>query len=355
MAKNVMFSGGIPAGSAEDVFNLLAENIGDRAIAWPDGETSPRRSSWIGAINNQVLAAADCFEPVDAELGQDDDHAYQAFKSLKIKEGVELDLRGKLPYAEDAIESYGTFKRLQAEGKIPEGTRFQVAFAGAHDVISITFPNHDEWAPVTKAWQDALTEEYRRILEVIPAEELCVQFDYCTEMIHIGGTWQKLFSWVPDIDSRELFDLYTSPDYVAGHLRGLPDEVRVGIHVCCGTSPSFPVQPLDDIALPVRLSNAIHEATGGRPDYYHLPALPESDEAYFAPLKDLEIGDATLYSGLECNDGIDEMDRRMAAARTARADFGVAHYCGYFWNGPIMADLIRTLAEGADRQAATLA
>jgi hypothetical protein len=33
----------------------------------------------------------------------------------------------------------------------------------------------------------------------------------------------------------------------------------------------------------------------------------------------------------------------------------VAHYCGYFWNGPIMADLIRTLAEGADRQAATLA
>jgi hypothetical protein len=115
------------------------------------------------------------------------------------------------------------------------------------------------------------------------------------------------------------------------------------------------VQPLDDIALPVRLSNAIHEATGGRPDYYHLPALPESDEAYFAPLKDLEIGDATLYIGLECNDGIDEMDRRMAAARTARADFGVAHYCGYFWNGPIMADLIRTLAEGADRQAATLA
>lgn len=354
MSQNVMFSGGIPADGAEGVFTLLADTIGDRALSWPDGETTPQRRGWIGAVNNEVLAKAPCFEEVDADLGQSEDHAYQVFTTLRIRPGATVDLRGRLPYAADAIDSYRTFKRLQGEGRIPEGTRFQVSVPGAHDVISITFPDTSEWDLVTTAWQEALQEEYRRILEVVPAEELCVQVDYCTEMIHIGGTWAKLFSWVPDEPADSLFGKYTSADYIQGHLAGLPDDVRVGFHICCGTSPSFPVQALEDIGLPVRLSNAIQRATGGAVDFFHLPAMVDSDEAYFAPLADLAIGGATVYLGLECNDGIEGMDRRMAAARTHLENFGVAHYCGYFWNQAVMPDLLRTLAEGADRQAAAV-
>ncbi|MGC5614714.1 hypothetical protein [Georgenia sp. Z1491] len=354
MAQNVMFSGGIPADGAEGVFTLLADTIGDRALSWPDGETTPQRRGWIGAVNNEVLATAPCFEEVDADLGQPGDHAYQVFRTLRIRPGATVDLRGHLPYARDAIDSYRTFTRLKGEGRIPDGTRFQVSVPGAHDVVSITFPDVEEWPVVVAAWQEALQEEYRRILEVVPAEELCVQVDYCTEMIHIGGTWAQLFAWVPDEPAESLFETYTSQDYIRGHLAGLPDDVRIGIHVCCGTSPSFPVQDLADIGLPVRLSNAIQRASGGVIDFFHLPALVDSGDAYFAPLADLDAGGATIYLGLECNDGIEAMDRRMAAARTYLPDFGVAHYCGYFWNQAIMPELLATLAEGADRQAATL-
>lgn len=354
MAQNVMFSGGIPADGAEGVFTLLAETVGDRALSWPDGETTPERRGWIGAVNNEVLAPAPCFEPVETTLSLPEDHPYHSFRTLRIRPGATVDLRGRLPYAKDAIDSYRVFTELRSQGRIPAGVRFQVSVPGAHDVVSVTFPDAAEWPVVVEAWQEALQEEYRRILEVVPAEDLCVQVDYCTEMIHIGGTWAQLFDWVPEAPAEELFATYTSESYVRGHLAGLPEQVRIGFHICCGTSPSFPVQPLADISLPVRLSNALQQASGGIVDFFHLPALPDSGDAYFAPLADLSVGEATVYLGLECNDGIEEMDRRMTAARTYLPDFGVAHYCGYLWNQAIMRDLLTTLAEGADRQAATL-
>lgn len=352
MCKNVMFSGGIPADSVEGVFDLLAGTIGDRAAFWPDGEINPERRGWIGAINTMVLAAAPCFEEIPSPLSLPKDHVYHYFKTLKIRDGATVDLRGRLPYASDAIASYAIFKRMQGEGRIPQGVRFQCSIPGAHDVVSITFPDVSTWPLLIQAWQAAVQEEYRRILEVIPAEELCIQVDYCTEMIHIGGTWAQKFDWVPDLPKDELFARYTSPDYILGHLEGLPDAVTLGFHICCGTNPSYPVQPLPDIGLPVELSNAIQAAAGGKVDYFHLPAMVDSDAAYFAPLARLEVGKAKVYLGLECNDGIEGMTRRIEAARGFLPEFGVAHYCGYFWNKPIMRGLLETLAEGADRQAA---
>ena len=87
MAQNVMFSGGIPADGAEGVFTLIADTVGDRALSWPDGETTPERRGWIGAVNNEVLAKAPCFEEVDADLGQSEDHAYTVFRTLRIRPG----------------------------------------------------------------------------------------------------------------------------------------------------------------------------------------------------------------------------------------------------------------------------
>lgn len=352
ICQNVMFSGGIPGDGVEDVFETLASTIGARAAFWPDGETNPERRGWIGAVNNMVLAKAPCFEEIPSPLTLPADHPYHLFKTLKIRDGATVDLRGRLPYAKDAIASYKIFKKMQAEGRIAREVRFQCAVPGAHDVISITFPDVSTWPVLFRAWQEALQEEYRRILEVIPAEELCIQVDYCTEMIHIGGTWAKQFDWIPEEPKDVLFARYTSPEYINGHLEGLPEAVTIGFHVCCGTSPSYPVQPLDDIGLPVDLSNAIQKAAGGRVGYFHLPAMVDSGEAYFAPLARLDTGKATIYLGLECNDGIEGMERRMNAARKFLPEFGVAHYCGYFWNKAIMPDLLKTLAAGADKQAA---
>lgn len=113
--------------------------------------------------------------------------------------------------------------------------------------------------------------------------------------------------------------------------------------------PAYPVQKLDDVGLPVELANAIQVASAGRIDYFHLPAMVESDEAYFAPLAHLDVGKAEIYLGLECNDGLEGMERRIKAAHASCGAFGVAHYCGYFWNKAVMPELLQTLAEGSDR------
>lgn len=347
--QHVMFTGSIPASSVDAVFDLLADTVGERAGCWPDGEINPERRGWISAINNMVLAKAPCFEPVDPASGGPENPFPQIFTFLRIRDGATVDLRGRLPYAKDAIASYAVFKRKRAEGRIAEGTRFQCSIPGAHDVISVCFPDTGTWPVLIAAWQEALQDEYRRMLEVIPADELCVQIDYCTELVHVGGQGLKSFPWLPDLSRDELFARYASEGYIGGHIAGLPEEVRIGFHICCGTMPVYPAQPLDDIGLPVDLANAIQKVAGGIVSYFHLPAMVDSDEAYFAPLRRLDIGQAEIFLGLECNDGIEGMERRIGAARKALPKFGVAHYCGYFWNEAIMPDLLRTLAEGSDR------
>jgi len=345
MCKNVMFTGGIPADSVEGVFELLSKTVGDRAAFWPDGEINPERRGWVGAINTEVLAKAPCFEEIPLPSGLPDSYI---FKTLKIRNGATVDLRGRLPYAHDAIASYRIFKRMQAEGRIPAGVRFQCSIPGAHDVISFTFPDTSTWPLLFQAWQDAVQDDYRRILEVIPAQELCIQIDYCTELMHIGGSWAQRYGWMPTPGKEELFRQYTSPDYILPHLQGLPGAVTVGFHICCGTYPKYPTQPLEDIGLPVNLANAIQSASDGRVDYFHLPAMADSDVSYFAPLSRVNVGKAKIYLGLECNDGLASMTRRIQAARQFLPDFGVAHYCGYLWNQPIMSGLLETLAKGAD-------
>lgn len=65
MNRNIMFAGGIPADSTEEVYTLLAEAVGDRAVSWPDGENTPARLKWIGGVNKRVMTPAECFEIVD--------------------------------------------------------------------------------------------------------------------------------------------------------------------------------------------------------------------------------------------------------------------------------------------------
>lgn len=199
------------------------------------------------------------------------------------------------------------------------------------------------------AWQRGLASEYKKMLEVIPADDLCVQIDYCTEFTTIGGAFLKNVKWAPVAPQAELLKTYTSKDYIAPHVRGLPDDVMLGIHICAGTFPVFPVQPLEDIGLAVQVANALTANIGRRIDYFHLPVFSDCDADYFKPLESLQIGDARVFLGLECNDGADAMERRIDAAHEHLKDFGVAHYCGYMWNKAILPSLLEVLAKGADR------
>jgi len=57
--------------------------------------------------------------------------------------------------------------------------------------------------------------------------------------------------------------------------------------------------------------------------------IDRDDNAYFAPLRDLKTGSARIYLGLvHGSDRLEGATRRVAAARSALEDFGVATECG---------------------------
>src|SRR5262249_15037970 len=119
-----------PLPDAETVFRTLCAATGPHLRRLPDGETGIRKT-WIRFLQT-VLA-----ENPAIEVAQD----VRPFKFVQwdgrlIREIPRLRLRpGAVPdpptfvtgYADMAIESWGIFDRLQREGVIPAGVKFQVS------------------------------------------------------------------------------------------------------------------------------------------------------------------------------------------------------------------------------------
>ena len=67
-----------------------------------------------------------------------------------------------------------------------------------------------------------------------------------------------------------------------------------------------------------------------RIDYVHMPVIRHPEEAFFAPLDGLEIGDTRVYLGLvHHTDGVDGFNERVELARRHLPEFGIASVCGY--------------------------
>jgi hypothetical protein len=59
----------------------------------------------------------------------------------------------------------------------------------------------------------------------------------------------------------------------------------------------------------------------------HIPALPQSDDAFYAPLANLQPRGARVYLGLIHN--MESFPERLATARKFLPDFGIGGYCGF--------------------------
>src|SRR4051812_2992376 len=95
----VMFTGGVPYESVEDVFRALATAVGDRALGYPDGELGVR-SGWVTSLGVSTwpkVAGLERFSASNTLEGATDSIE---FSHYKVRDGVtKLDLRGLLPYA----------------------------------------------------------------------------------------------------------------------------------------------------------------------------------------------------------------------------------------------------------------
>ena len=111
----------------------------------------------------------------------------------------------------------------------------------------------------------------------------------------------------------------------------VPSGVELGFHLCYGDlDAKHFVQPIDATKL-VEMANLITRSVQRAIHWMHMPVpIDRNDDAYFAPLKELELQPGTeLYLGLvHAQDGVEGTARRIAAAKKFVPKFGIASECG---------------------------
>ena len=189
----VYFVGSIPLSGAETVFRTLAAATGPHLKRLPDGETGVRKT-WIRFLQ-QVLADNPAIEVAsDAppfKFTQWDGRLLREIPRLRVKPGARLDPETiKTGYADMAIESFRLFDRLQQEGVIPAGVKFQISLP------TPIAPTYNNMVPTDRpALIPVLTThllgEVAAIAQALPNDRIALQWDVCQEVIVSEGYYER--------------------------------------------------------------------------------------------------------------------------------------------------------------------
>jgi hypothetical protein len=322
--------GSVNLPDAESVFRTVAGTLGDRLRRMPDGEVG-ERYYWI-QFQRDRLAAADGISRV-GEPGAFLRGRFDA-RPLRLEPGVDAaDLSlPPLGYADAALDSYATFRRLRDAGVIPGGVRFQVSLPTPAAVIA-SFVVPESRTALEPVYEAAIFRELGRILDGISHDDLAIQWDTAAEFGLLESerlpAGYPLVPWFDDV-------LAGVVERSVRQAAAVPAAVEVGYHLCYGdVEEAHFVQPRDAGKL-AAFAGAVLAAAPRGIDWFHLPVpIDRDDDAYFAPLAALEVPDDTeLYLGLiHHEDGVEGAHRRARAAASAQSRFGVATECG-FGRGP---------------------
>lgn len=319
--------GSINFDTAEETMRTAAAHLGDHLKRIPDGEVG-ERFHWI-AFQPGRLAQTEGLDQIGDQpiLLRTLD-----LRPIRIAEGVEAaDLKiANLGYADAALESYAVFARLQEEGVIPAGTRFQVSLPTPLATLA-SFVREEDRADLEPVYEAALAAELEQILAEIPHDKLAVQWDAALEFAILEQTAYaerggKRYEWFDDVWTG-------TSERLARQLDRIPAEVEAGVHLCYGdVAEKHFVEPRDAAHL-TKFANLVAAATTRDINWVHLPVPIERDDAeFFAPLAGLDLAPSTeLYLGLvHREDGAEGAARRLEAAHQhVTRDFGVATECGF--------------------------
>jgi hypothetical protein len=347
MTKDVLLLGSIPLETVEEVFRTCAGAIGEFVPCLPDGEVGDRLW-WVNYQCYRVFHGHPDFETVNHPApvngvenwkprGYDDQWIFRVRKGLK--KVTFSDPGWRLGYTKEAINSYFIFKTLRKEGVIPQGMRFQVCVPLTGSIVEHYFREPKDYPIVKPAYEAAMRAEIAKMVEKIPPNDLVIQWDCCSEILDLEG----FYDWTPKDDA---FERHVSA--IPRLAPSVPEEVLLGYHFCYGTLGGWPIVVPKDLGLSVRLANAAVARSGRRVDFVHMPAPPDRlDDAYYAPLGDLKVGDTKVYLGLIHDvDGVEGFRKRFAVAKKFLPSFGIASVCGYGRRPP--AELPRVLQAHRD-------
>jgi hypothetical protein len=318
----VHFVGSIPLADTETVFRTLAAAAGPHLRRLPDGETGIRKT-WIRFLQD-VLAQNPAIEVATDvppfKFTQWDGKVLREIPRLRVKPGAAPDPASfETGYAAAATQSWGIFERLQREGAIPAGVKFQVSLPTP---IAPTYNNMvpSDRPRLLPALTEHLLGEVKKIAAVVPNDRLALQWDVCQEVL----AWEGYYEPGPVDFREETIDVLTKIG------NAVPEAIELGYHLCYGSpADEHCVQP-KDAGIMVEIANAVVAGVKRPIQFFHMP-VPKNrtDNAYFAPLERLRLGAETaLYLGLVHHADPEGDAARLAAARRhARVD-GVATECG---------------------------
>jgi hypothetical protein len=343
MAHDCYLVGSVPMDNAEAVFSAIGGALGARIKQIPDGETG-ERLDWIAWLE-VVFANSPALEQSD-ELFRV--HATGlARKRYRLKPGKSIaDIRfDNLFYADKAKESYATFKRLRDAGKIAPGTRFQVDLVPAHSVLWL-FLAEELQAPVDPIYNDALMREIDKLAAAIPHQDLSIQFDVASAVF---ARLQRQETGVYGDDKTAMQEKFAA--ILAGLANRVPADIPVMFHFCYGDSNHRHVVEPTDMGDMVDMATRLNALVKRPINLIHMPVPRDrSDDAYFAPLKNLNLRPETTFAlGLvHHTGGLEGTARRMATARKYATNFAIGTECGFGRRKPeTIPELLHIHAEAA--------
>jgi hypothetical protein len=188
LSQQVHLVGSIGLDTVEDVFRDTGQRLGKYLRRIPDGEPGGRRL-WI-SWQYPLLRSSPFLRPDPSGAKR----ITTGFPLLCLAEGVSpSELRfGELGYAREARASYLDFCAAKKRGELPPHLKFQVCLPTPMGVI-YTFCTPSDLATIEAAYERAMLREVDAICRHIPQGDLCIQWDFCDEMILIDGQPQEQF------------------------------------------------------------------------------------------------------------------------------------------------------------------
>jgi len=327
------FVGGIPLDDAESVFRRLGSEMGPHVRRIPDGETG-RRRMWISFVKDTLIANPD-FEP-DPDVPvfqfiQFDGKVVFEVNQLRFRDGVDPDgIEFSTGYADDAIRNFAIFDRLQTEGVIPAGVKYQICMATPL-AITYMFVSPNIRDVFERIYASHLADEVGRIMAALPHDRISYQWDVC----------QEVLMWEGYLDQAQHPDYKSEIPRSLSWLGGLiPDDVDLGYHLCYGSPADEHLILPKDMGNLVEIANLIAAGAKRRIDYIHMPVPDDrNDDTYFAPLEGLDLSDGTdLYLGCVHHGDAEGNVRKLKTARKYTTVAGVGAECGLGRGNPDLFD-----------------
>ena len=250
----------------------------------PDGETGDRQQ-WIFF----QLGKFQQTPGLEPDVPRDMTAEYSQMPKLKLSAGVEPTQIEwpNLGYADIYQESFAIFDKLQEQGTIPAGVRFQVEYPTPLASVSGWLTVEDQ-SKLEPSYERALLADLDRLLDAVPHDRLAVQWDVAVEFGLLEMGFPVRMS-MDDIVER-----------LARYVDHVPTDVPVGLHLCYGDYHHQHFQEPESLATQVDVVNKT-TAAADRPVNFFAFTVPQyqKDPAYFAPLASLEASpDTELYFAL---------------------------------------------------------